>query len=179
MSYPIDHSQVHLTFKDRKSDKFYALSLLVNAYGKATVLRRFGKNNGTFGELIVENFDTQAKAEKLFEKLLREKTGKGYSITNQGETQCRDSAALRLAVGVAVWPKLPPSVIQHLDLGIPTDGRKDLDPPRFNDDGKFIGDPKPRVFTPEEVAAAKEAERLAEVEEAKRVYGTNSNFGRF
>jgi predicted DNA-binding WGR domain protein len=181
MSYPIDFAQVRLDFKGGNSDKFYYLTMLANKDGKAIVIRRFGRNKaGAFGEMKIDTFESQIKAEKEFEKLYDEKTRKGYSVTGSPQNiAAGDQASLRIAVGPAVWSKLPPSAIQHLDLRIPTDGRKELGDTRFDENGKFVGEPKPKTFSAEEIAEARRLEQEEAQREAEKAYAGNSLYGRF
>lgn len=181
MTYPVEFSQVRLEYTDGgRSNKFYVLTLLSNSDGKTVLLRRFGKNAvGAFGELVAQNFPSAAHGEKAFEKLFREKTGKGYSVIKNDNATAKDESELRLKVGPAVWPKLPPSVVTHLDLGLDVSGRKELEQPRFDENGKFLGDQKPRTFTREEIEAQRALEAQQAAEETKRAYASNSLFGRF
>jgi hypothetical protein len=55
----------------------------------------------------------------------------------------------------------------------------ELKAPRFNEDGRYLGEPKPKVFSEAEIRAAKEAEKIEEQREAEKVYAANPRFGMF
>lgn len=59
------------------SRKFYNLSL----NSEATILIRYGRI-GTNGSSMAKPFNSQALAENEFDKLLRQKLGKGYTRTD-------------------------------------------------------------------------------------------------
>ena len=178
MSYPLDFANVHLEFTDDKSKKFYNASLVGNAEGKAIVVKRWGKI-GVIGEMKVESFPTLAKAEKEYESIVSSKLRKGYERQRGDTKQITNETAFRMAIGPAVWPKLPPGPLVHIVPDMDVSGRRELDPARFSEDGKYLGEPAARVFSKTEIAAARERERQAEQAEAVKAYANNSNFGRF
>jgi len=69
-------------YKDAKSDKFWTITLTGNKY---TI--HFGKT-GTKGQEQTKNFPSEELAKKAYEKIIREKTGKGYKeITDKKEKE--------------------------------------------------------------------------------------------
>jgi predicted DNA-binding WGR domain protein len=68
----------YFEFKDEKSAKFWQITQKTNA-----IQVRFGKI-GTNGQTSEKNFDTAELAQKEYNKLIKEKTGKGYlEMSNQ------------------------------------------------------------------------------------------------
>lgn len=181
MSYPIELAHFALTYSDgHRSNKFYNATLLVAATGMSLIIKRYGKIGASFGEIQIQRFAIQKKAESEFEKLVRSKTGKGYEVKNHDLKSITEEGALRMAVGPAVWPKIPAPDMKHLLPDFDTTGRPvALKAPRETEDGKWIGDPAPRVFSQAEIRAAREAERQAEQQEAVKTYAANPRFGLF
>ncbi|WP_276122587.1 WGR domain-containing protein [Pararhizobium qamdonense] len=179
MSYPLDFAHYALEFSDGgRSNKHYNATLLIAPNGMSILVKRWGKI-GSIGEMKVEKFAIQKKAESEFEKIVQSKLGKGYETRSHNMKQINAEGELRMAFGPAVWPKLPGSALEHVLPGFDTAGRKELGETRFDENGKFKGDPAPRVFSQAEIAAARAAERLAAQEEAQKTYAVNPNFGRF
>lgn len=181
----MDAAHCALSYTDgKRSNKFYKLFLLVNADGKSVVVRHYGKN-GTAGDVIVKNFNSQKGGEVEYEKLFKEKSGKGYGVDTNNAKQITDQEDLRKLLGMAIWPKMPPSAMTHLVPDADVSGRKELNPPRFDENGNFLN-PQGRTFTPQEIAEARareEADRQkvleAEAIEAQKEYQTNSRYARF
>ncbi|QIG69105.1 WGR domain-containing protein [Rhizobium phage RHph_N1_15] len=180
MSYPIDFAHIALAYSDgNRSNKFYNATLLAAPNGMAIIIRRWGKA-GAAGEMKIERFAILKKAEAEFEKLVASKTGKGYEVKSNDIKQIADESSLRVTLGPAVWPRIPGPDLQHILPNTDVTGRpKELNAPRFSEEGRYLGEPKPRVFSPAEIAAAREAEKLAEQAEAAKTYAGNANFGRF
>lgn len=185
MSYPLDAATALLNYSDgNRSNKFYRLMLVVNPTGQSFVLRHYGKVN-TAGDVIVKSFNSQAAAEKEYEKLHKEKTGKGYTLTSGDTRVLNNEADFRAFAGITLWPRIPSGAMLHVLPDADVSGRKEANPPRFDENGKFL-DPKARTFSPQEIADAKrreEAERRAQLEleaaEAEKVYKSNRRFGMF
>jgi predicted DNA-binding WGR domain protein len=179
MSYPVEIANINLESSDgKRSNKFYNLICVVGADGKSALVKRYGKNDGRLGEIIIVTGD-QAKVEKEFESMLSSKTRKGYAIKSNTTKRCNDERELRMGLGPALWPKLPGSMLDHLDLGIDTSQRRELEQPRFAENGTYLGEQKPRSHTREEIEAAKRAEEAQHLAEQAATYRQNKNFGRF
>lgn len=186
MIYPIEVARIMLEYSDgRRSNKFYELFYAQTSDGRSAVIRRYGKI-GSFGDVVEGVFQSVAAGEREFEKLLKQKTGKGYQPKKNTTETANDAAALRTIFGPALWPKLSAKMVSHLDPSLNTSSRTPEAPqPRFDEDGKFTP-PAPKVFSPEEVAAARareeeERRQKAEVERAAAVeeYRKMPSFGRF
>lgn len=178
-TYPITVSTVNL--KHRGGTKFYTFLLAQTADGKGLLIKRYGKV-GTFGQIIEERYDTYKGAEKAFEKTFDEKTSgrKGYEVDGATrELTVSGPGDLLTVFGRMLWPKLSAATVKHLDPSYDTTGRREPDPPRFGEDGEYLGEPEPRTLSPEEVETAKQA--AIDEEKAKRaaIYAENENFGRF
>ncbi|MBX4911388.1 WGR domain-containing protein [Rhizobium bangladeshense] len=180
MSYPIDFAQIALVYSDgNRSNKFYNATLLVAPTGMAILIRRWGKA-GAPGEMKIERFAIQKKAETEFEKLVQSKIGKGYETKSNDIKQIADESSLRVTLGPAVWPRIPGPDLQHILPSMDVTGRpKELNAPRFSEEGKYLGEPAPRVYSQAEIRAAREAEKAAEQAEAVKTYSSNPHFGRF
>jgi len=179
MSYPLDIANIHLEFSDGdRSNKFYSATLVTTQNGKAIVIKRWGKI-GLIGELKVETYPSQNKAEREYEKIVSAKRGKGYQATKSTMKIVSTETEFRLAIGPAVWLKLPPGPLLHLIPDMDVSGRRELDPNRFDENGKYIGEPPPRVFSKAEIEAARQVEREQEQAEAVKTYASHPKFGRF
>jgi predicted DNA-binding WGR domain protein len=181
MSYPIDFTQIALAYSDgNRSNKFYNVSLIAAANGMAIMVRRWGKA-GTPGEMKIERFAIPKKAEAEFEKLVEQKISRsGYQVKSNDIKRVDDEAQLRMALGPAVWPRIPGPDLLHVFPTMDVTGRAtELKAPRFNEDGRYLGEPKPKVFSEAEIRAAKEAEKLDQQREAEKVYAANPRFGMF
>ncbi len=76
----------YFEYKDDKSSKFWEITI-----NDKTVTTRFGKI-GTAGQTSEKVFDTVDKAEKEYQKLIKEKAGKGYiEITDDNEITANDT----------------------------------------------------------------------------------------
>jgi predicted DNA-binding WGR domain protein len=179
MSYPLDFAHYSLEYSDgNRSNKHYNVSLVVAPNGSAIIVRRWGKI-GQLGDMKIEKFAIQKKAESEFDKLVQSKLGKGYETKNTNIKQVNSEPELRMAFGPSVWPMIPGPALQHIVPSMNVTGRKEeLNPPRFEENGKFIPT-APKVFSEEEIRAAKLAEKVIEQEEAVKTYASNPMFGRF
>ena len=186
MIYPIEFARVMLECSDgARTNKFYELFFAQTSDGRAAVVRRYGKI-GAFGDVVEKVHKTIQAAEREFESLLKQKTGKGYKVIKNTTEVAQDAKGLRVIFGPALWPKLSASLVAHLDHELSTNTRPaEQDTPRYDEDGKFIP-PAPKVHSPEEIAAARAREeeeraRQAEVERAANAveYQKLGNFGRF
>jgi predicted DNA-binding WGR domain protein len=186
MLYPIEVARVMLEYSDgRKSNKFYELFFVQTSDGRSAVIRRYGKI-GAFGDVVESIHQSILAGEKEFEKLLKQKTGKGYQSKKNTTEIAQDASGLRALFGPALWPKLSAKMVAHLDPSVNTSTRApEAPPPRFDEDGNFTP-PPPKVHSPEEIAAARarqqeERERQAEIEraEAAQEYRKMPGFGRF
>ncbi|QIG75644.1 WGR domain-containing protein [Rhizobium phage RHph_Y2_17_1] len=182
MSYPIDFSQIALVYSDgNRSNKFYNVSLAIAESGMAIIVRRWGKT-GTAGEMKIERFAIAKKAMAEFEKLVEQKISRsGYEVKSNDSKQIADQNELRMAIGPAVWPRIPGPDLQHILPTMDVTGRPtELKPPRFSEEnGRYLGEAKPRVFSDAEIRAAKEAQKLEEQREAEKTYAANPRFGMF
>jgi len=61
----------------RNMARYYALSIEPTLFGKASLVRRWGRI-GTFGQQKIQLFDNEAGAIDAFHALLREKRARGY-----------------------------------------------------------------------------------------------------
>ncbi len=179
MSYPLDFASYSMEFSDgQRSNKFYHATLVVAANQSAIIVRRWGKI-GQPGELKIDKFAIQKKAESEFEKLLQSKLGKGYTTKSSNIKQVNTQDELRLAFGPAVWPRLPGSALQHIVADIDVSGRRELNPPRYDENGKWLGEPPARVFSRTEIEKARQAQAEADRMEAAKTYASNPRFGLF
>jgi predicted DNA-binding WGR domain protein len=180
MSYPLDFAQYSLEFSDGgRSNKHYTATLLhSDTSGNSVIIRRWGKI-GVLGEIKIEKFAIRHKAEKEFEALVESKLRKGYEKKSSNIKQINSEGELRMAFGPAVWPKLPGSALQHVIPNMDVTGRRELDPNRFDENGKYIGEPPARTFSQAEIKKAREAEKEREQEEAVKTYSENPRFGMF
>ncbi len=179
MTYPLDFATYTLESSDgHRSNKFYHATLVVSQNQNAIIVRRWGKI-GSPGELKIEKFAIQKKAESEFEKLVRSKLGKGYTTKSSNIKQINAQDELRLAFGPGLWPRLPGSALEHILPGIDITGRRELSPPRYDENGKYLGEPPPRVYSKTEIEKARQAQAAAEREETARTYASNPRFGLF
>lgn len=180
MSYPLDIAVQKYAYSDgNRSNKFYDIYLLVNKAGMAIIVRHWGKK-GAAGDLKIEQFAIQKKAESEFEKLADSRRRKAYELISSNIKQVNTDAETRMAVGPALWPRIPGPDIKHVLPHMDTSGRpQEANPARYDDDGKWIGEAPARVFSKTEIAKAREAERAAQQEEAVKTYASNPRFGMF
>ncbi|OCP21875.1 MULTISPECIES: WGR domain-containing protein [unclassified Ensifer] len=180
MSYPLDIAVQKFAFSDgNRSNKFYDVYLMVNTHGMAIIVRHWGKK-GTSGDLKVEQFAIQKKAESEFEKLCDSRRRKAYELISSNIKQANTDAEVRMAVGPALWPRIPGPDIKHVLPHLDTTGRpQETNPARYNENGKWIGEAPARVYSKTEIAKARQAEREAEQVEAVKTYAANPRFGLF
>ncbi|MER9176288.1 WGR domain-containing protein [Mesorhizobium sp. M0955] len=176
-SYPIKASRVSLDHHG--GTKSYHIILVETADGLGLLVKRWGKT-GQFGDMKSESYATYREAEKAFERVFNEKTRKGYAVTGKTvEATANDQHELPGLFGRLVWAKLDAGAIQHICPLMDVADRRQPDPPAFDEDGEFLGKPKPRLLSPQEL---EEARRL-EAEEKKRQeqagYASNPLYGMF
>jgi predicted DNA-binding WGR domain protein len=173
-AYPMTVQKVYLEHVG--GTKFYALTLIFNSNDKALFIRRWGRK-GVFGDMIVEEHNTHKAGVAAYEKLLREKSSgrKGYEVKSEGQDDVHDGVdELRRVVGLAQWAKLSPKALKHIDPAIDTTGVREPDPPRFDENGDYLGEaPVRKVEITEEMV---EADKRARMESA---YSSNPKFGMF
>lgn len=173
-AFPMTVQKVYL--EHQGGTKFYALTIIFTNEDKALFLRRWGRK-GVFGDMIVEEHKSHKAGVAAYEKLLREKTSgrKGYEVKNEGQDDVHDGVdELKRVVGLAQWAKLSASNLKHLDASIDTTGVREPDPPRFDENGDFLGDaPARKLEITEEMV---EADKRARMESA---YKSNPKFGMF
>ncbi len=83
----------YFEFKDEKSSKFWEITL-----ENASLKTRYGKI-GTAGQISEKQFENELSAEKEYNKLIAEKTKKGYAEIKNTETQTaenEDNTALKI-----------------------------------------------------------------------------------
>ncbi|WLR91029.1 WGR domain-containing protein [Shinella zoogloeoides] len=156
--------------------KDYFLTLVVNAQGRAIVIRRWGAKGAT-GQVRVKKFASQLEAEVDYQKELdhRQSGSKGYRITDSKTLQIEKREAFPFVVGRTVFPKIGPANVQHLDPTYDTTGMREPESNR-DDDDNFIGNATRHVtIDPDVVARAEAARKEAELAEMKQ----NPKFGRF
>lgn len=172
--YPMEVAKASLSHKGGTKD--YFLTLVVNAQGRAIVIRRWGAKGAT-GQVRVKSFPSQSAAEADFQKELdhRQSGSKGYSITDSKTLKIESSAQFPLVVGRTIFPKIGPANVKHLDPAYDTTGMREPESNRDEDDN-FIGNTTRHVtIDPDVVARAEAAQKEAELAEMK----TNPKFGRF
>lgn len=129
--------------------KFYEITT-VRAGLRSMVIRRYGRVK-QFGDLEVKLFDDSYQAISHSNQIFREKTSARKGYRQSGESRsvaAADLDALKLAIGPTVVAKLKPDELKHLDPDADTSTVRDRGDPRFNEDGKFLGEQKPTVITP-------------------------------
>jgi predicted DNA-binding WGR domain protein len=176
--YPMVVKKLHLNHQG--GTKFYAMTLVATSTDKCIFIRRWGKVKA-FGEILVQKFHGVGAATKEFDTFLRGRERRGYRIEASEANPAEDQEQLIRQVGRATWAKLPPDALTHLDSTISTAGVREAEPPRYDEDGNFVGNPPPRKYElSEEEKAAVLAEQRAKEEalQAKR-RAANPNFGRF
>ncbi|TDW20378.1 WGR domain-containing protein [Rhizobium azibense] len=180
MSFPLDFAHYALECSDgNRTNKHYNVSLLINPDGMAIIVRRWGKI-GKIGDFKIEKFAIQAKAEQEFDKLVQSKLGKGYVSKSSQIKQISSESDLRMAFGPAVWPQIPAGALNHVLPDMDTTGRPaQAAPPRFSEDGRYLGEPPARTYSKTEIAKAREAEKALEQEVAIETYKSNPRFGLF
>src|SRR5262245_32071776 len=85
-------------FKDGKSNKFWNIELTGNSY---TVT--FGRI-GTAGQTQTKDFPSEEKAQAAYDKLVAEKTGKGYVETSSGKVAAVPSSGKALENAIFANP---------------------------------------------------------------------------
>lgn len=159
------------SLKHRGGTKEYHLVLIVTPQQTGILIRRFGKV-GAFGEVMVEQFNNALVAEANYCQLLLKKTAerKGYSKTVSNSTEC-DFDELQKRIGRPLWAKLSPANIRFLNADADVTGVREPDPPRFDEEGRWLGNPEPRkADLTAEIEAAKAA-RLEELRQKNPLYG--------
>lgn len=197
-TYPIEIQKISLDHKG--ATKSYHLLLAARADGKCLLVKRWGRK-GQFGSISEELFNTTGFAERAFEKVLAEKTGRGYSVlqeTNSNKTAV-NAEILVHHFGRPLWAKLSAAAVKQLDEDIDVTGRREPETPRFDEYGNDNGMAQVRmpVYTQEQLAAQQaiidaekeearqlllEQERAKEAAQAEKVANMrarNPNFGRF
>lgn len=172
-AYPMTVQKVYL--EHQGGTKFYALTVVFTNEDKALFIRRWGRK-GVFGDMLVEEHNSHKAGVAAYEKLLREKTSgrKGYEAKNESQDDVLLAADLQRVVGLAQWAKLSASNLKHLDASIDTTGVREPDPPRFDENGDFLGDaPVRKLEITEEMI---EADKRSKLESA---YKSNPKFGMF
>lgn len=111
--YPITIDKITLGYRRNGSDKEYHLVLIQASNNQCMTILRYGKRD-TWGQMDV-NYGSSLKMSELFQKKLREKTGKGYEVTHQAMSlNCGDSADLRRHLGDGYWAKLSTTQREYL-----------------------------------------------------------------
>jgi len=167
---------VKASLSHKGGTKDYFLTLVVNKQGRAIVIRRWGAKGAT-GQVRVKAFPSQIDAEADYQKELnhRQSGSKSYRLTDSKIVTVESAAQLPLVIGRTVFPKIGPANAKHLDPNYSTDGMREPESNR-DDDDNFIGNQTRHVtIDPDAVARAEAAQREAELASMKG----NPKFGRF
>lgn len=107
--------------------------------GPSLAIFRWGKA-GSWGQLSFDRGNVFG-VEDACEKKLREKEGRGYSVSKDATVEVNDLAALKTSLGVGYWGSLG----EHIDYLLPgaadaeKRGVRTPDPPRFDENGNPTG----------------------------------------
>lgn len=164
------------TFTHKNGTKSYHLMIVRNATGHAVFINRWGKI-GQFGDLQVTPYNSHEAASQAWDRKEREKTRGGYGATAATiETIAETPAQLPAAISLAVFAKMGPDAVKHLDPSYDTSSMREIDPPRLDEDGKLTGiDTTRKADISEALAAEKERQRI----EDENAYKDNPLFGLF
>jgi predicted DNA-binding WGR domain protein len=156
--------------------KSYYLTLVTTSTGRTVLIRRWGKK-GAFGELKAETYERPIQGEKAWDKLEREKTGKGYRQEGPMRVEeVKSAAELKSKMGLPVFAKMGKEAVSWLDPDLDTSGMRDAEPPRIGEDGRLTGEDKPRKV---DLSAELAAQKAADAKAAEETLRKNPNFGRF
>lgn len=139
--YPIDIVKVSMDHKD--GTKAYHVTLVATSYGRALVIKRWGKKS-VFGEILTSRFPDIAAGEEAYAAIISAKMKRGYSAQSKVIETADDLDGLIKCIGRPTWMKLAAADLNHLDGSLKTNGIREPDPPRFAENGTFLGNPEPR-----------------------------------
>ena len=170
--YPIEIETTH--YVHRGGAKFYNITVIHNMQDDAVVVFRWGRVS-QFGDVKVQIFKSLEEAERAATKKENEKIGRGY--VQDGPMQKRTAEhrlELSRTIGLALFNKMGKTAVNHLDPGFDTSKMRDVDPPRFDEEGR----PQEHI---RKADISEQLRRLAEEErvEALKVYENNPLFGLF
>ncbi|RWB95512.1 MAG: WGR domain-containing protein [Mesorhizobium sp.] len=176
-SYPI--KATHLSLDHRGGTKSYHTVLVETADGLGLLVKRWGKK-GVFGSTKTESYATYREAERAFERIFNEKTRGGYEVVGKTvETVANDQSELPKMFGRMIYSKLDSGALQHIDPTIDVTGRREPDPPEYDENGDYIGRAPPRVIPRETIEAALKREAEERKQKEQEGYAANPLFGLF
>jgi predicted DNA-binding WGR domain protein len=153
------------SFDHRGGTKEYHTLLIAASNGdeRGLLVKRWGKT-GAWGQLQFIGGDT-TRVTAEYDKVIREKSGRGYSPTKQTDRTVNSVAELREAVGPGYWREMGsylPDLLPDVD---PAEfvGAKSAAEPRWDDEGnptgagprkpKLVDETPPSMTVTEQIAA--------------------------
>lgn len=142
--YPICITKTTMGYTAGRSDKQYHVLCLWNQDGHGVLLNRYGKR-GSWGKLLVHNYDDELEARRENRKIIEQKDGHGYRIEAQTTYTCKDSDQLINVLGPQYYYNMGGDALRWLDPDISVSGVKSPESlsPSFkqNKEGLWVPDP--------------------------------------
>ena len=174
MSSPYPMKVTSETLEHGGGTKAYHIYSVQTADGPTLVIYRWGKV-GAFGEIKTEQHPHAAAARDAMEKKRRSKESNGYrEKAFTPEKKVEDVAALRGALGLALFEKIGKTNLNFLDPDIDTSRMRDVDPPSYDEDGNKLDNAR-KADLSRQLAAEAERKR----KEVAATLAAHPDFGRF